>query len=80
MAELEDLGAGGVGLEEGVIEDGGEVLWGCEGVGGEGCGVEVLWSVGKRVGDSEGAQKRTPSATVYPRRVLSIIPGYELVE
>jgi hypothetical protein len=34
VAELEDLGAGGVGLEEGVVEDGGEVL-----------GEERVWAV-----------------------------------
>jgi hypothetical protein len=39
VAELKDLGAGGVGLEEGVVEDGGEVVRGGEGMGGEGFGV-----------------------------------------
>jgi len=63
VAELEDLGAGGVGLEESVVKDGGEVLRTGEGVGGEGGGVEVLRAVGERVGDGQGAQKLAPSSS-----------------
>ena len=47
VAEPEDLVAGGVGLEEGVVEDGGEVLRGGECVGGEGCCV-VGWKAERR--------------------------------
>jgi hypothetical protein len=31
-------------------------------VGGEGCGVEVVGTVGKGIRDSQGAQKLAPSA------------------
>jgi hypothetical protein len=62
VAELEDLGAGGVGAEEGVVEDGSEGLRGGEGVGGEGCGVEVVGTVGNGIRDGQGAQKLAPSA------------------
>ncbi len=58
VAELEDLSAGGVGLEEGVVEDGGEVLRGGECVGGEGGGVEVFGSVRKGIGDGQRVQNR----------------------
>ncbi len=51
VAELEDLGAGGVGLEEGMVEDGGEVFAGREGVSGEGDGVKA-----GEGGGGEGAQ------------------------
>ena len=69
VAELEDLGAGGVGLEEGVVEDGGEVLRRGEGVGGEGCGVEVFGSVRKGIRDGQRVQKLAPSAREVSRRV-----------
>ena len=69
VAELEDLGAGGVGLEEGVVEDGGEVLRGGESVSGEGCGVEVFGSVGEGIGDGQRVQKLAPSARGVSRRV-----------
>ena len=57
VAELQDLGAGGVGFEQGMVEDGGKVLRGREGVGGEGCGVEAVRDRWKRIRDGEGAQK-----------------------
>ena len=57
VAELEDLVAGGVGLEEGVVEDCGEVLGGRESMGGEGCGVEVFRSVGEGIGDGQRSSK-----------------------
>jgi len=69
MAELEDLGAGCVGLEEGVVEDGGEVFRRGESVSGKGCGVEVFWSVRKRIGDGQRVQKLAPSAREDVRRV-----------
>ncbi len=56
VAELEDLGAGGVGLEEGMVEDGGEVLRRGEGVCGKGCGVEEFGSVGEGIGDGQRVQ------------------------
>jgi hypothetical protein len=80
VAELEDLGAGGVGAEEGVVEDGGEVLRGGEGVGGEGCCVELVGTVGKGIRDGKGAQELLLRRGEYTRRLLSIIPGCELVE
>jgi hypothetical protein len=69
VAELEDLGAGRVGLEPGVVEDGGEVLRRGESVSGEGCGVEVFGSVREGIGDRQRVQKLTPSARVFVRRV-----------
>ena len=57
VAELEHLSSGGVGLEKCVVEDGGEVLRRGESVGGEGCGVEVVGSVGKWIGDGQRVQK-----------------------
>jgi len=77
VAELENLDAGGVRLEEGVVEDGGEILRGGQGMGGEGCGVEVLWAVGEGIGDGEGAQVLAPSRWCSAR-VLSIIRGLRL--
>jgi hypothetical protein len=71
VAELEDLGSGGVGFQEGVVEDGGEVLRRGEGVSGEGCGVEVFGSVRKRIGDGQRVQKLAPSAGRWS-------PGYFL--
>jgi hypothetical protein len=62
VAELEDLGTGGVGFEESMVEDRGEVLGRGEGVSGKGCGVEVFGSVRKRIGDGQRVQKLTPSA------------------
>ena len=62
VAELEDLSAGGVGLEEGVVEDGGEILRGGESVGGEGCCVEVVRSAREGIGDGQRVQKLAPSA------------------
>jgi hypothetical protein len=61
VAELEDLGAGGVRPEESVVNDGGEVLWRGEGVGCEGCGVEVFGSVREWIGDRQRIQKLAPS-------------------
>jgi hypothetical protein len=57
VTELEDLGAGRVGFEEGVVEDGSEVFRRGEGVCGEGCGVEVFGSVRKWIGDGQRVQK-----------------------
>jgi hypothetical protein len=51
VAELEDLGAVGIGLEERVVKDGSEVLRGGKSVCGKGCSVEVLRTVGKGIGD-----------------------------
>ncbi len=62
MTDLEHLGAGGVGLEQGVIEDGGEILRGGESMSGEGGGVEVLWAVGGGIGDGQRVQLNAPSA------------------
>jgi hypothetical protein len=45
VAELEDLSAGGVGFDQGVVEDGGEILRRGESMSGEGCGVEEFGSV-----------------------------------
>jgi hypothetical protein len=56
VAELEDLSAVGVGLEERVVEDGREVLRGGESVCGEGCGVELLRTVRQRIGDGQRVQ------------------------
>ncbi len=56
VAELEDLRAGRVGLEECVVEYGGEVLRGGEGVSGKGVCVEVFRSVGKGIGDGQRVQ------------------------
>jgi hypothetical protein len=69
VAELEDLRAGCVGLQESVVEDGSEVLRRGEGVSGEGCGVEVFGSARKRIGDGQRVQKLTPSAKIVVRRV-----------
>jgi len=73
VAELQDLGAGGVGLEEGVVKDGGEVLRRGESVCGEGCGVEEFGSVGEGIRDGQRVQKRAPSArgSHSPRYFLS---------
>jgi hypothetical protein len=57
VAELKDLAAGGVGFQEGVVEDGCEVFGRGEGVSGEGCGVEVFGSVRKGIGDGQRIQK-----------------------
>jgi len=72
VAELKDLGAGGVGFEEGVVEDGSEILWGREGVCGEGFGVEVLWAVREGIGDGQRIQK------ALLRRGEVFAPGYFL--
>jgi hypothetical protein len=48
VTDFEGVGAGGVGLEEGVIEDGGEVLPGGKSVGCEG------WCVVRRKGNGRG--------------------------
>jgi hypothetical protein len=80
VAELEDLGAGGVGLEEGVIEDGGKIVGGRQGVGGEGCGVKVLWAVREWIGDGQRVQKSAPSVRGgFRAGLLSIIRGSELI-
>jgi hypothetical protein len=62
VAELENLGAGRVGLEQRVVEDGSEVLRRGEGVSGEGCGIEVFGSVRERIRDGQRVQKLAPSA------------------
>jgi hypothetical protein len=59
VAELEDLGAGGVGFEEGVVEDGSEILRGGESVCGEGFGVELFRAVREWIGDGQRIQKRS---------------------
>ena len=69
VAELEDLGARCVGLEEGVVEDSREVLRGGECVSGEGCGVEVFGTVGERIRDRQRVQTLAPSARGVIRRV-----------
>ena len=56
VAELEDLSTVGIGLEERVVEDGRQVLRGGESVCGEGCGVELLRTVGQRIGDGQRVQ------------------------
>jgi hypothetical protein len=43
VAELEDLVAAGVWFQNGVIEDGGEVLWRRESVSSEGIGIECMY-------------------------------------
>src|ERR1700733_7295002 len=70
VTELEHLVAGGVGLEERVVEDGREVLRRGQGVGGEGGGVEVVGTVGEGIGDGQGAQKLAPSAVVFAPRTF----------
>jgi hypothetical protein len=60
VAELEDLVASGVGLKEGVVEDGSEVLRGGQGVGGEGRCVEVVRTVREGIGDGQRVQKLAP--------------------
>ena len=70
--EALDLVACGVGLEEGVVEDGSEVLRRGEGVSCEGCGIEVLRAVGKGIGDGQRIQKLAPSAREAFAGLLSI--------
>jgi hypothetical protein len=69
VAELEYLGAGGVGFEESMVEYRGEILGRGEGMSGEGCGVEVFGSVRKRIGDGQRVQKLTPFGESGRRRV-----------
>jgi hypothetical protein len=69
VAELEDLIARGVGLEEGVIEDGSEVLRRGESVNGEGCGIKGVGTVREGIGDRQRVQKLAPSARGEVRRV-----------
>ncbi len=75
VADLEDLGAGGVGFEEGVVEDGGEVLSRGQGVGGEGCGVERGEGGGHDLGAGsggwEGAQVVLLAAAYGGRSVVA---------
>jgi len=75
VAELEDLIAGGVGFEEGVVENSGKVLGGGQGVGGEGCGVEVFWSDGEWIGDGQRGQDCSFGEGGVVYRLLSIILG-----
>lgn len=68
VAELEDLVAGGVWFDEGVVDDCGEVLGRRESVSGEGLGVEVFGS-GKGISNSQRIQKPAPAARGESRRV-----------
>jgi hypothetical protein len=72
VADLEGVGAGGVGFEESVIEDGGEILPGGESVGCEGCCV-VRWKGDGRGGAAkDGAQWCSFGSTAVDSEAVNI--------
>ena len=74
MAELEDLGTGGLGLEEGVVEDSGEVLRRGECVSGEGFGVVRRKRYRRGGGAKDGAQWCSFGATTVDSKTLKNCP------
>jgi hypothetical protein len=72
VTDFEGVGAGGVGFEEGVIEDGSEVLPGGESVSGEGCCVMRRKRNGRGGGAKDGAQWCSFGATTVDSKTLKI--------
>jgi hypothetical protein len=78
VTELEDLSARRVRFEQGMVEDGREVLRRRKCMCGEGCGVKLFVTAGERIRNRQRVQKLAPSAGTTHRRVTFYHTGLRL--